>query len=121
MASVPAASLAKRMVLGLGLGSAVACSRPSVASWLPALELGVSVRRHADQRSGAQLETAQRWDTLALVSLRFRALNPAAELPVRGELAPETWLAPCDSDDEICLQEAADAEREIGAAFGELQ
>jgi hypothetical protein len=114
-----------RSVVLIGLGVAaclcVACSRPSAAPFLPMLELGVSVRRRAGHDRGLQPDATQHWDTVALVSLRFRPFNPAAALPERGELLPETWIAPCDPEDTICLQEATEAEREIGVALGELQ
>ena len=104
----------------MGIALLGACGRPSAASFVPSLELGVTVRRRADADALAR-EDAQRWDTVALASLRFRALNPAAELPRLGELSPEAWIAPCDEDDVICLQEAAEAEHELAAALGELQ
>jgi hypothetical protein len=108
--------------LSWGAASAlVACTRPAVASLLPVLELGCAARRRLSTRDGVQLHAERRWDTVAFVGLRFRPRSAAAELPVRAELAPETWLAPCDSDDLICLQEAADAETEIANALGELQ
>jgi hypothetical protein len=109
------------IVLGVGACLAAGCSRPAAAAWLPVLDVGVSVRRRAQHDSGAALRGTERWDSVALVALRFRPVNPAAALPERGELLPETWIAPCDADDTICLQEAADAEGEIGAALGELQ
>jgi hypothetical protein len=104
---------------GLGLGAG--CGRAGVASFVPALELGIRARRSTDVLSAAQSESDRRWATSAFVGLRFRPFNAAAELPTRGELSPETWIAPCDMDDSICLQEAADAEHEVAAALGELQ
>ena len=109
------------IVLGVGACLTGACSRPGAAACLPVLELGVSVRRRAEHDEAAVLRGSERWDSVALVGLRFRPVNPAATLPERGELLPETWIAPCDGDDTICLQEAADAEHEISAALGELQ
>jgi hypothetical protein len=108
-------------MVGLGLVLLGACGRPGAASCVPTLELGLRLRRRADVDQALAHDTAQRWDTIAMASLRFRALNPAAELPRLGELSPETWLAPCDEDDVICLQEAAEAERELAAALGDLQ
>lgn len=106
---------------GLGLGASSGCGRPGAASFVPALELGLRARRSLDVVSALQQDSDQRWVTSAFVGLRFRSFNAAAELPTRGELLPETWIAPCDGDDIICLQEAADAEREIATALGELQ
>lgn len=104
----------------LGLSAGSACGKPGTASFVPALELGIRARRSHDV-SALQPDNDRRWQTHAFVGLRFCALNAAAELPTRGELLPETWIAPCDGDDIICLQEAADAEREIASALGELQ
>jgi hypothetical protein len=92
-----------------------------MASLLPALEIGCSARRELDTASAARSLDHQRWQAVGFVGLRFRARSVAADVPSRSELAPEAWLAPCDSDDEICLQEAADAEQEIATALGELQ
>jgi hypothetical protein len=102
-------------------GCLIACGASSSASFLPTVEFGVSLRQRGQADPSALHDARERLDIVAMASLRFRALNPAADLPRLGELLPETWLAPCDDDDVICLQEAAEAERELAAALGELQ
>lgn len=97
------------------------CARAALSSFLPSLSLGVVAHRLAHADSGTARGATERWDAVALVGLSFRPRPAAAQVPVRGELSPETWIAPCDDDDFICLQEAADAEQELRDAFGELQ
>jgi hypothetical protein len=97
----------------------VGCTRASVASLLPTLEIGVTA--HQRRSSAAGSEPEQRWAAVAFVGLSFRSLTVAGSLPSRAELAPETWIAPCDEDDVICLQEATGAEQELAQALGELQ
>jgi hypothetical protein len=101
--------------------SLLGCTRAGASALLPSLQLGVVARRLAHAESGATRGASERWDAVALVSVQFRSRTVAAELPVRAELSPETWIAPCDADDFICLQEAADAEQELQDAFGDLQ
>ena len=108
-------------LVSLCLFGSLGCTRASVAALLPSLSLAVAAQRSGRAEAGAEHGATQRWDAIALVSLQFRPRSIAMELPARGELAPETWIAPCDSDDFICLQEAADAEQELNQAFGELQ
>jgi hypothetical protein len=101
--------------------SVLGCTRASASAFLPSLQIGVVARRIGHLAAGAESSAVEHWDAIALVSVQFRPRSVAAELAVRGELAPETWIAPCDSDDVICLQEAADAEQELSDALGELQ
>jgi hypothetical protein len=96
------------------------CTRASASALLPSISLGLLARRTA-QWIATDGAASERWHALALVALQFRPRSAAADLPVRAELAPETWIAPCDADDFICLQEAADAEQELRDAFGPLQ
>jgi len=99
-----------------------ACTRPAVASLLPLLELGLSAHRLRSESSGSEREGAdQRWHATAFIALRFKPRTVAAQIPLRADLAPETWLLPCDSDDVICLQEALEAETELARTMGELQ
>jgi len=115
-------ALLVRAALALAWGAATGCGRPAIASLMPLLELGVSTQR---LRSGAsQLELvrdAQGWHTTVFVALRFQPRPAAAAVPARGELAPESWLLPCDTDDVICLQEALEAEAELARVVGDLQ
>jgi hypothetical protein len=97
------------------------CTRASAAAFLPSLQLGVTTRRIAQAAAGGQGGRSEPWDAVFLVSALFRSRTVAAELALRAELAPETWIAPCDADDFICLQEAADAEHELRDVLGELQ
>lgn len=108
------------LVLALLSGLHASCTRASASALLPSISLGLLARRSA-RWIASDSAASERWHALALVSLQFRPRSVAADLPVRAELAPETWIAPCDADDFICLQEAADAERELADAFGELQ
>ena len=114
---------AARPLLGLVLAwSHVGCTRASVASLLPTLEIGIMAQQRRAAMAGMELDQAQRrWAAVAFVALSFRRLTVASELPLRTELAPETWIAPCDEDDVVCLEEAIGAERELAAALGELQ
>jgi hypothetical protein len=95
------------------------CTRASIASLLPTLEVGVLAQQRGRALDG--MEQEQRWSAAAFVALNFRPVRPASELPLRAELAPETWIAPCNEDDVECLQEASGAEREVADALGELQ
>lgn len=97
------------------------CSRAGLSSFIPALELRVRAQHHAAAAASDGMRSVQRWDAVAVVSLRFRAQRAAFEPPSRYEMAPEAWVAPCDADDVVCLQEAADAERELSALLGPLQ
>jgi hypothetical protein len=114
---------APQPAMGLLLASSLAgCTRASFASLLPTLEVGVVAQRQLDARMQLELDHGQRrWGAVAFVALSFRPVRPASQLPLRAELAPEAWLAPCDEDDVECLQEASAAEHEIAAALGELQ
>jgi hypothetical protein len=112
---------AARPALGLLLAWGLSgCTRAGVAALLPSLELGVRAQRVALTQLALD-QGQQRWGGLAFIALSFRPVRPASQLPLRAELAPETWLAPCDEDDVECLQEASAAEHEISAALGELQ
>jgi hypothetical protein len=98
------------------------CTRASVASLLPTLDVGITAQHRRSSVTGTEGEHSERrWAAVAFVGLSFRRMTVAGELPLRAELAPETWIAPCDEDDVICLQEAIGAEREIAQALGELQ
>jgi hypothetical protein len=110
-------------VLGLALALLQAgCTRASVASLLPTLEVGILAQQRRAAMAGVEQEQGQRrWAAVAFVALSFRPVRVASELPLRAELAPETWIAPCDEDDVECLQEASAAERELAEALGELQ
>lgn len=111
-----------RTVLTLTCLGSAACGRPAVASVLPLLELGFSAQRLRTDRLGGELDGAdQRWRTMAFVALRFEPRIAAADIPLRAELSPETWVLPCDSDDVICLQEALEAEAELASSMGQLQ
>jgi hypothetical protein len=108
------------LLIALGAGLLSACTRASAAALLPSISLGVLARR-AVQLTSSEALGAERWHAVALVALQFRPRSVAAELPLRAELMPETWIAPCDTEDFICLEEAAEAEQELRDAFGELQ
>lgn len=108
------------LLVALLAGLQAGCTRASASALLPSISLGLLARRTA-QWIASDGAASERWHALALVSLQFRPRSVAADLPVRAELAPETWIAPCDADDFICLQEAADAEQELRDALGELQ
>jgi hypothetical protein len=98
------------------------CTRASVASLLPRLEIGILAQQRRAAMAGVEQEHGQRrWAAVAFVALNFQPVRVASELPLRAELAPETWMAPCDEDDVECLQEASAAERELAEALGELQ
>lgn len=112
--------VAKALLLALLAGLLSSCTRASAAALLPTISLGVLARR-AVQLTSARGLIDERWSAVALVALQFRPRSVAAELPLRAELMPETWVAPCDTDDFICLEEAAEAEQELRDALGELQ
>lgn len=98
------------------------CTRASIASLLPTLDVGITAQQRRSRVTGTDADhDERRWAAVAFVGLSFRRMTVAGELPLRAELAPETWIAPCDEDDAICLQEAIVAEREIAQALGELQ
>jgi hypothetical protein len=97
------------------------CTRASVASLLPTLEVGILAQQRRAAVAGVEEQGQRRWAAVAFVALSFRPVRVASELPLRAELAPETWIAPCDEDDAECLQEASGAERELAEALGELQ
>lgn len=111
-----------RAALALSCLAVAACGRPAVASLLPLLEVGLSAHRLRSGATDAELaRDAERWQASAFVALRFQPRTAAAALPLRGALAPETWILPCDSEDTICLQEVLEAESELKRALGELQ
>jgi hypothetical protein len=114
------ARAARVLLLAFVAGLLSACTRASAAALLPTISLGVLARR-AVQLTSSEAVVAERWHAVALVALQFRPRSVAAELPLRAELMPETWIAPCDAEDFVCLEEAAEAEQELRNAFGELQ
>jgi hypothetical protein len=97
------------------------CTRASVASALPTLDVALVGSGRRSAASGADEHAERRWSAALFVGLSFRPVVAAAQLPLRAELAPETWILPCDDDDVICLQEAIGAESELSTALGELQ
>lgn len=110
-------------VLGLLMSwSHAGCTRASIASLLPTLDVGLLAQHRRSTGAGLLGERdEQRWAAVAFVGFSFRPLNVASQLPLRAELAPETWIAPCDEDDVLCLEEAISAESELAQALGELQ
>jgi hypothetical protein len=52
--------------------------------------------------------------------LRFQARN-LQTLPARAEFRAEQELAPCVSEDVVCLEEAAESEPELRQLLGELE
>lgn len=115
-----APSLVGLLLPALFAGLLTACTRASAAALLPRVSLGV-LAKHAVRATNSDGFAADRWQVLAQIALEFRPRSVAAELPLRAELMPETWIAPCDAEDFICLEEAAEAEQELRAALGELQ
>lgn len=114
---------AARALLGFAFAGWLAgCTRAGAASLLPTLEIGILAQQRRAATAHAERDQDQRrWAAVGFVVLNFRPARPASELPLRAELAPETWVAPCDEDDAECLQEASAAESELARALGELQ
>lgn len=111
----------RRCLVAVACGGLGACGRPAFASLLPLLELGLSAQRVRTTGSSETGSETQRWGAVGFISLRFEPRTAAAQIPLRAELSPETWVLPCDADDVICLQEALETEAELARALGDLQ
>lgn len=105
--------------LSWSLAALPGCSRATAASFFPKLDIQLTAQ-HAERALPLVREKAG-WHVRVMALLRFQPRIAAQALPARAEFAPESWLAPCDADDPVCLEEAAELEPEMQNLLGELE
>jgi hypothetical protein len=94
----------------LACGLLVGCGRPAAASLLPTLQLGVRFTLEGDDYderiSGGN-------HLVGFARLAFRARSAASALPAESDASGLSLSAPCAEGDAVCLEELAEAEREL--------
>jgi hypothetical protein len=92
-----------------------ACTRATVASFVPVLDVGVRLRRSGDHAQRAAEREAQAYTTELYLWLSFRPLSPAASLPLWSDASGLLLQAPCEENDTACLDETSESEPELAA------
>ena len=87
-----------------------------MASFVPSVQLGVRVTLQGDQ---AAQRSATDADLTSFVRLSFRPRNEAETLSSAGEASGLLLATPCADGDVACLDELAEAERELAALNGD--
>lgn len=110
-----------QVFLSAALCMALGACRPALASFVPTLQLGITLREvHAEavseRRDGARHKLA----STLFVRLSFSPRTDVAALPTPGETSGLAFLTPCNEADLTCLEEAAEAERELYALQKEI-
>lgn len=91
------------------------CTRATVASFVPVLDVGVRLHRAGAYAERAAVRDAQATTTELYVWLSFRPLNPAASLPLWSDASGLLLQTPCEDNDTACLDETSESEPELAA------
>jgi hypothetical protein len=97
-------------------GFLLGCGRPSVASFVPSLELGVRFTRQGDaydERSAAGSQLT------GFARLSFRPRPAASALPAMSDASGIALATPCADGDVACLDELAETEAELAPLAGD--
>ena len=92
-----------------------ACTRSSVASFVPVLDVGVRLTRSSAHAQRLAERDAQAFATEVYVWLSFRPLSPAASLPLWSDASGLLLQTPCEENDLTCLDETSESEPELSA------
>jgi hypothetical protein len=83
------------------------------------LDVGLRLTRSAaNQQSTHQ---GQAFATEFYLWLSFRPQNPAAAVPLMSDASGLLAQAPCDDNDQACLDEAAESEPDLAAIREDVQ
>jgi hypothetical protein len=94
---------------------AAACTRASVASFVPVLDVGVRLHRSSSYAHHAAERDAQAFATEVYVWFSFRPFSPAAALPLPSDAGGLLVQTPCEESDVACLDEVSESEPELAA------
>ena len=106
------------LVLVSALSANTSCARSVSALLVPKLELHAQLqqtRANGSLASTLVQHTSQQLHAGFSAWLRWQPTVYAAQVPVRYELSPSAWMAPCDDDDSDCFAEFARDEHDIAA------